>query len=509
MQQKRKSSGYKTVQDGNIDKTAPEDTAQTDIGADISTEGGQTKCPRCGSTDISLNANTGLLRCNFCRNEFEPEKANEQLTDIHDLKGEIIGSGASDIIADAKEILTFECTSCGAEVVINVNETAQARCHWCRSTLSINEQIPNGSIPDMVLPFKLPKNQAQKEIESFVGQRRFFANPKFIKEFCTENIMGVYLPYMVIDINAHADLIGQGERLIRRNVSGSGKNATTYYDADLYAVEREFDIAIDDLTIESSSDKLQHGATDKTTNVINAIMPFDTENCVKWNANFLRGYTSEKRDSDVSQLQGFVHTQARDIARHKANEVLQEYDRGVCWSNEQLDVKGIHWKAAYFPIWLYSYQQVINKQKKVLHYVAVNARTKKTMGSVPIHMPKLILASILVEIFGVSLTVFFLDYSEYSWLFSLSGIGFYLYFYAKYRNKGARHMHETQTKASISGVRKVDNLLRRLTRLSNSRMNGANNLRVGYQVGGSQVDTTEIFNTLTDQMTKYDFLKIK
>jgi hypothetical protein len=60
-------------------------------------------------------------------------------------------------------------------------------------------------------------------------------------------------------------------------------------------VEREFDLTIDGLTVESSVDKLNTGASDKTTNIINSIMPFDTENCVKWNANYLKGYTSEKR----------------------------------------------------------------------------------------------------------------------------------------------------------------------------------------------------------------------
>ena len=30
---------------------------------------GQEKCPKCGSTDISMNKNTGKLRCNFCRHE--------------------------------------------------------------------------------------------------------------------------------------------------------------------------------------------------------------------------------------------------------------------------------------------------------------------------------------------------------------------------------------------------------------------------------------------------------
>ena len=50
------------------------------------------------------------------------------------------------------------------------------------------------------------------------------------------------------------------------------------------------------------SDKLNKGASDKTTNVINAIMPFDIENCVKYNANYLKGYTSEKRDTNIDDL---------------------------------------------------------------------------------------------------------------------------------------------------------------------------------------------------------------
>ncbi len=31
-------------------------------------------------------------------------------------------------------------------------------------------------------------------------------------------------------------------------------------------------------------------------------MPFDTENCVRYNANYLKGYTSEKRDTNIEDL---------------------------------------------------------------------------------------------------------------------------------------------------------------------------------------------------------------
>ena len=142
---------------------------QTDVGA----KDGQNKCPKCGSTDISVNVNNGHLRCNFCRHEFEPEKVVGLETDISQLQGQVMGSGAQDIVADTNEVLTFKCSSCGSEVVIDTAEATQARCHWCRNTLSVNQQIPNGSVPDVVLPFTVKKDDAKAEIEKFVGKRKF------------------------------------------------------------------------------------------------------------------------------------------------------------------------------------------------------------------------------------------------------------------------------------------------------------------------------------------------
>src|SRR5699024_9594240 len=108
----------------------------------------------------------------FCRYEFEPEKVAGLETDISQLKGEVIGSGATDIVADTSDVVTFKCSSCGAEVVIDTSEVTQARCHWCRNTLSVNQQIPNGSVPDVVLPFTVKKEDARAQIEKFVSKRK-------------------------------------------------------------------------------------------------------------------------------------------------------------------------------------------------------------------------------------------------------------------------------------------------------------------------------------------------
>ena len=147
-----------------------EETAQvqetnnaTVIKTDADAKDGQNKCPKCGATDISLNPKNGKLRCNFCRHEFEPEKLDAMEKDISKLEGEIVGSGATNIIADTNDMVTFKCSSCGAEVVVDTAKATQARCHWCRNTLSVNQQIPNGAVPDTVLPFSIPKKEAKEE----------------------------------------------------------------------------------------------------------------------------------------------------------------------------------------------------------------------------------------------------------------------------------------------------------------------------------------------------------
>ena len=204
----------------------------------------------------------------------------------------VIGSGALDIASDAEDLVTFKCSSCGAEVVVDTANTMQARCHWCRHILSVNEQIPNGSVPDTLLPFKVTKEEAATIIAGFVNKRKFFANPKFKKEFATNNIMGVFFPYMLLDVNSHANFRGEGEHQTRAyQVEAGNRDANghamrqTVYDADVYYVERDFDLTIQGLSIESNSHNLNE-VDNETNNIINAIMPFDTENCVKFSANY-------------------------------------------------------------------------------------------------------------------------------------------------------------------------------------------------------------------------------
>ena len=42
-------------------------------------------------------------------------------------------------------------------------------------------------------------------------------------------------------------------------------------------------------------------------------MPFDTENCVDWNPGFLQGYASEKRDTNVGDLEKQIQLKQSEL----------------------------------------------------------------------------------------------------------------------------------------------------------------------------------------------------
>jgi len=371
---------------------------------------GLNRCPKCGSTDVRLKLGTDVLICQFCRHEWHGASVEQEYSlgeGLDQLRGTIIASGARDIEAGTASLMSFKCTGCGAEVTINTETTMTARCHWCRHVFGVNEQVANGAVPDAVLPFRISKDDAVSRIRQFVDKRRLFALKAFKDQFTPENVVGVYMPYMIVDSNVSASVTGKGEIQTRQYTRGEGDKKKTYYDADVYQVERSVDFTVDDLPMESSAERGNLDIKANTNNIINTILPFDTKNALKWNASYLLGFSSEKRNLDVEKMKPRLEDQLLSIARSQVEGSVRRYDRGVRWETEQVDVHGSRWVSMYLPVWLYSYHQP-GRNGGMLHYIAVNGRTGETMGSVPVQQWKLLLAALTTGTIVEAITLWFL-----------------------------------------------------------------------------------------------------
>ena len=330
------------------------------------------RCPNCGASDVSTNTGTGKLRCKYCKHEFENVASNSDDPEktFKTIKGDIVSSGASNIIPGQDVVVTLKCPSCNAEVVVNTAEDLSVNCHWCRHVLTASHKIPNGAVPDVLLPFSVKKEAAIEKMKEWLAQYKDKA--PIVAKLKPEDAQGVYFPYWIVDVKGHMTLEGEAEIS-----KGNGV-------ADVYEVTREFDVYVDDLTIESSEKRLYQDVTTNSNNIINAILPYDTKNVVAWNPSFLRGFSSEKRDTNIDSMKEYVALQSGDIARRKAKESASQYDRGIHWRKEHLSIKGVNWKAAYLPVWLYGFENTENSSDKRRYYVAVNARTGEVSGDLPI-----------------------------------------------------------------------------------------------------------------------------
>ncbi|WP_062204339.1 hypothetical protein [Demequina salsinemoris] len=348
---------------------------------------GVDRCPKCGASDVVQLEDQHQFMCSFCRHRWGFERLDEAMglsEGIADLTGVSYSTAASDIVSD-DALVTLKCDGCGSEVVVDTDRTLQARCHWCKHVLSLNNRIPNGAVPDGILPFSVTREQAMAHIQRFAEERRSFALPAFADTFTPANVMGVYLPYMTVDGNISARLDGIGE--ITRRTTHSKEHGTTYY-VDRYGVTRMLDIEIDDLIVESNFEKANIRSATSTNNVINAILPFDVKNIVRFDAHFLgEDYTSQRRDMDIDEAEGVAANHFMTVARGASEASVAQYRRGVRWESEQLRIDGVRWTSVLLPVWLYGFVEN-RKGTPVTHYIAVNGRTGATMGSVPINTRK-------------------------------------------------------------------------------------------------------------------------
>ncbi|MDK7743051.1 TFIIB-type zinc ribbon-containing protein [Helcobacillus massiliensis] len=396
-----------------LNGTEASDEAMTDIrpvGEQvIDTSRGQQsgfqKCPRCGSTEIGYSPVAAALVCTYCRFQWNEANADQQFgfdSSISSLRGTVRGSGAANLAED-DSVVTIRCAGCGADVVIDPQQAAQARCHWCRQVLSLGQRIGNGRIPDAILPFTVPHEAAVKNIREFAGSRRAFATAAFKEGFQPQNILGVYMPYMLVDATMDVELQGRGQEHLGTRTVGSDDKRRTYYIAQEYEFGRRFTLRVDDLPLESNADRAHMNTAVNTNNVINAVQPFDTKNAVAYNPNYLSGFTSERRDTNIADLGGEAADGFLSIARARASGMLPLYDRGVVWEREGLDVHGSRWVSIYLPVWLYSHMEHRSDGSQFVHYIAVNGRTGRTMGSVPVSQGKLIAVSALASLGGLVL----------------------------------------------------------------------------------------------------------
>ena len=286
------------------------------------------------------------------------------------------------------------CPNCGVELVCAMNNPA-VKCHWCQTMIPSNLYIETPNMPDLILPFKITKEEAQKHLDEYIDKINDKKIKRIIKKSENKEIIPIYLPYMLVDINAHSINHGRVKKRINRRKYLSTIKKT-----------RDFDIIIKDVIIETSKNN-SFNAQNSSSDVVNRLKPFDVENSVVFNANYLNGYYSENRELNTTDMDASV----RDILKQIVNDELKKIDQYAKeeteWITKENDIIGTQWTSIYLPVWIYSFCVKENGKNKI-YYIAINGRTGKSTDSISkekIKRAKFPIIPLLINIVLISLAI--------------------------------------------------------------------------------------------------------
>ena len=109
-------------------------------------------------------------------------------------------------------MVTAICPNCGVELTCSALSPA-TKCHWCHTLIPATLYVENPNMPEQILPFKIDKPSAQKIIDNYMNKRQTYSTQEFLDNYNSDNIVAVYLPYMLVDINLHSENRGVLKKL--------------------------------------------------------------------------------------------------------------------------------------------------------------------------------------------------------------------------------------------------------------------------------------------------------
>ena len=170
----------------------------------------ENKCPSCGG-GLNFDSNLQKLKCPYCDSEFDVEAMrardevlNQTLETPSVMDWEIHG-GSQWSEAEKDNLCLYNCKSCGAEIVGDINMAA-TECAYCGNTLVVMNQFSGMLKPDYVIPFQLDKKAAKENLKKHLKGKKLL--PKaFTDENHIDEIKGIYVPFWLFDADVDADML--------------------------------------------------------------------------------------------------------------------------------------------------------------------------------------------------------------------------------------------------------------------------------------------------------------
>ena len=327
-------------------------------------------CPCCGAP-LSFSGESGKLECASCGNSYELD-AIQALTSAESVdRLEFENQAESFDASEAAQMQAYICKGCGAELLTEDTTTA-TECPYCGSPTILPERIEGGVKPEKVIPFKVTKEEAQKQFEEYFKGKRLLPNVFLQSRNRIAEMRKLYVPYWLFDCEARANIVYDAEK---RSTERRGEWEITH--TRHYLVQRSGRMAFDSIPVDGS-EKLDNRITE-------SLEPYDLSAAVPFQPAVLAGALADHADVEAADCE----KRAVERVENSISQAMRDTVSGYSSVSERS--RSIHSDngtatPVLMPVWL------ITTQKEGKTYTfAINGQTGKLTCDVPADRKKSLL----------------------------------------------------------------------------------------------------------------------
>lgn len=345
----------------------------------------QFPCTQCGAK-VEFAPGTDSLECPYCGHRTEIPKSTDGIVERDFMEG--IAELGQD--AETEEVQSVQCGSCAA--LVDPPKSAEAfPCPYCGSSIVTTARSERLIKPQVVLPFKVTRDQATTAFRTWIGKLWFAPNALKKLARLQDRLQGLYAPYWTYDADTVSRYTGErGDNHTRtRVVTRNGKRVAETYTEIRWrpaagTVSRDFD------------DVLIVGSASLPRDLAEKLEPWDLANLVTYSDEYLSGFIAERYQVDLRRAWLRAVERMEEVIRNDVRrDIGGDHQRIQTLATTHSHVT---YKHILLPMWICSY-----RYKSKIYRFLVNARTGEVQGQRPWSWVKVTLTALVVAAIALAI----------------------------------------------------------------------------------------------------------
>ena len=324
------------------------------------------KCLACGAA-LKWDSTEQKMKCEYCDNTYDMQTLEEYEHEESETSSENYDWEAYTGTEEVDGLRTYICNSCGGAITAQ-EESAATSCPYCDSPIVLDNNVSGLLKPDLIIPFKKSKEDAQEALRKFCKGKPLLP-PTFVSEHRVQEIKGIYVPFWLYDCEAAGKM-----RFDATKVKKWSTDDFDYTRTEHYMVIREGNAMFDDVPV--------NGSKQMESQYMEAIEPFDVAEGVRFQPAYLSGYLADKYNIDSVEAQPRANERVKAGMEQLLTNTVKGYD-SVTTENTNMRLETGKTRYAMLPVWILS-----TKYRGKIYKFAMNAQTGRFVGELPISWKK-------------------------------------------------------------------------------------------------------------------------